>query len=197
MARLALVPTDEVLLAQLWLRFKAGDGQAFNQLIQKRYRVLFTYATRFTQDRELIKDCLQELFLELWYRRTNLVDTSYVTIYLIKALRNNLFRLLKKETGREMLLDDWEATGAFLTDGRTHENDLIIDEFCSEKEVRLRQLIDQLPARQQEVIFLKFYKGLSNETIAQMMDVERQTVANFLYRALGTMKSTLRTQAFA
>lgn len=187
--------SDELLLTQLWTRFKTGDSEAFNQLTKKRYRVLYSYATRFTQDRELIKDCIQDLFLELWYRRANLVDTPYVTIYLLRALRNNLVRFLKKENAREMTLDDWEMTSALWTDGCTSETDLIQREAFLEQDSRLHSLIQALPVRQQEAICLKFFEGHSNETIAQIMDVERQTVANFLYRALGNMKSSLRAQA--
>ena len=157
------------------------------------YWILFNHATRFTKNRELIKDCIQELMLELWYRRASVVETPHVTIYFIKAFRNNLFRLLKKENSRETISDKWELAGEWLTDGQTTEGDLIRAELLSEKEGRLHRVINQLPARQKEVIQLKFYQGMSNETIAQVMAVERQTVANFLYRALGTMKSTLQT----
>lgn len=183
----------QVHLAALWTRFKAGDEQAFNQLARMHYWILFNHATRYTKNRELIKDCIQELMLELWYRRARVVDTPCVTLYFMKAFRNNLFRLLKKENNREAPLDEWELAGALLTDGRTYETDLVRAELLSENEGRLQAVINRLPARQKEVIRLKFYEGMSNETIAQVMAVERQTVANFLYRALGTLRASLRT----
>lgn len=182
------IPHDEPLLAQLWNRFKAGDEKAFDQLAKLRYRVLFNYATRFTKNRDFIKDCIQDLFLELWERREKLVETPYVTIYLIKSLRNNLFRQLRQEKSLGET-DDWDKDS--FTDETTVERELIAAELLSEQAQTLRRAIEQLPARQQEVIFLKFYEGLSNEEIAQIMDVERQTVANFLYRALTQMKHLL------
>ncbi|WP_428660209.1 RNA polymerase sigma factor [Runella sp.] len=182
------IPHDEPLLAQLWSRFKAGDEKAFDQLAELRYRVLFNYATRFTKNRDFIKDCIQDLFLELWERREKLVDTPYVTIYLIKSLRNNLFRQLRQEKSLGET-DDWDKDS--FTDEMTAERELIAAELLSEQAQTLRRAIEQLPSRQQEVIFLKFYEGLSNEEIAQIMDVERQTVANFLYRALTQMKHLL------
>ncbi len=187
------VRSDTLLMAQLWTRFKAGDEQAFTQLARIHYWVLFNHATRFTKNRELIKDCIQELMLELWYRRTKVVDAPCVTSYFIKAFRNNLFRSLKKETSRETTVDEWERAGSLLTDGRNGESDLIVAELFSEKQELLHQGINQLPTRQKEVIQLKFYEGMSNETIAKVMEIERQTVANFLYRALTTLKSTVQT----
>lgn len=182
------IPHDEPLLAQLWSRFKAGDEKAFDQLAELRYRILFNYATRFTKNRDFIKDCIQDLFLELWERRGKLVDTPYVTIYLIKSLRNNLVRQLRQEKSLGKT-DDWDKDS--FTDEMTAERELIAAELLSEQAQTLRRAIEQLPSRQQEVIFLKFYEGLSNEEIAQIMDVERQTVANFLYRALTQMKHFL------
>lgn len=184
------IPSDEPLLAKLWSRFKAGDEKAFDQLAELRYRVLFNYATRFTKDRDYIKDCIQDLFLELWERRERLVDTPYVTIYLIKALRNNLVRQLKLDKG---WFDYQEVEENTLIETSNIEGDLIHAEVLSEQEQTIRKAIEQLPTRQQEVIFFKFYEGLSNEEIAQIMDVERQTVANFLYRALTQLKNILPT----
>ena len=182
------VPVDEPLLAELWSRFKTGDEHAFDQLVELRYRVLFNYGTRFTKDRDYIKDCIQDLFLELWERRERLVDTPYVTIYLIKALRNKFVRQLKHD---KPWLNSQGVEEDTLVQSANVEIDLINAELLSEQEHALRRAIEQLPPRQQEVIFLKFYEGLSNEEIAQIMDVERQTVANFLYRALSQMKNLL------
>ncbi len=182
------IPRDEPLLAELWSRFKTGDEKAFDQLAELRYRLLFNYATRFTKNRDFIKDCIQDLFLELWERRAHLTDTPYVTIYLIKSLRNNLLRQLRQEKALGET-DEWDQET--FADETTIEQELIAAELLSEQAQTIRRAIEQLPARQQEVIFLKFYEGLSNEEISQVMDIERQTVANFIYRALNQMKHFL------
>lgn len=184
------IPRDEALLSELWSRFKDGDGEAFDQIFALRYRELFNYATRFTKDKEFIRDCVQDLFLEMWSHREGLVDSPYVTVYLIKSLRNNLFRKLKleKRLGESTNLDDELY---FLSDGQSTETAWIDAELLHENEQTIRDAIAQLPKRQQEVIFLKYYKGLSNEEIASVMNVEKQTVANFLHRSLTSLKRNL------
>jgi RNA polymerase sigma factor (sigma-70 family) len=184
------IPVDELHLADLWNRFRQHDEQAFDELARRRYRLLFNYATKFTKDTELIKDCIQDLFLELWYRRTRLTDTSYVTVYLICALRNNLLRKLKLNNRLDDSADITVSCEAF-TDNLTVETMLISSESMSQKEREIRNAINRLPARQQEVIFLKFYEGLSNDEIAKVMEIERQTVSNFIYRAIGQLKNDL------
>lgn len=184
------IPVDELHLADLWNRFRQHDEQAFDELANRRYRLLFNYATKFTKDTELIKDCIQDLFLELWYRRTRLTDTSYVTVYLICALRNNLLRKLKLNNRLDDSADIAVSCEAF-TDNLTVETMLISSESMSQKEREIRNAINRLPARQQEVIFLKFYEGLSNDEIAKVMEIERQTVSNFIYRAISQLKNDL------
>jgi RNA polymerase sigma-70 factor (ECF subfamily) len=191
------VPADEQRMAQLWIRFKADDEKAFDQLVQARYRVLFNYATRFTKDRDLIKDCIQDLFLELWNRRAAIVETPYVTIYLIKAFRNNLFRRIRRETARPFTSDETLEWETIATDELTADHKWIADETLVSTEQSLRLAVDQLPKRQQEVVFLKFYEGLTNDDIAQVMDIEKQTVANFLYRAMTQLRTILPVRLFS
>lgn len=192
MAKSSGIPSDESYLEELWTRFKNGDGNAFDELAQRRYRTLFNYATRFSKDREFIKDCIQDLFLELWDRRQNLMNTPYVTIYLLKSLRNNLLRSqkLQRRLGdtQELVEESFD-----LSDGLTIEMELIASEFVDENERTIRQAIEQLPKRQQEVIFLKYYQGMTNDEIANVMEIERQSVANFLYRAINQLKAYFPT----
>ncbi|QDK81033.1 sigma-70 family RNA polymerase sigma factor [Spirosoma sp. KCTC 42546] len=197
MATSPSIPSDEVLMAQLWVRFKADDEKAFDQLAEARYRLLFNYATRFTKDRDLIKDCVQDLFLELWNRRKAIVETPYVTIYLIKALRNNLLRKLRRETGWRSTTEEGIEAESMLTDDLTAENEWIAGETLINTEQSLRRAVAQLPKRQQEVVFLKFYEGLSNDDIAQVMEIEKQTVANFLYRAMNQLRTFLPVRIFS
>ncbi|PMD98597.1 hypothetical protein BWI97_03440 [Siphonobacter sp. BAB-5405] len=190
MKKSSAIPPDESLLAQLWVRFKDGEGEAFDLLVEKRYRILYNYATRFTKDRELIQDCIQDLFLELWDRRAYLVETPCVTIYLLKALRNNLLRDLRNRNRLDDRTDVAE-TELDYSDGLNIEREWISGELTLENERNLRQAIERLPKRLQEVIFLKFYEGLDNEEIAQIMGVERQSAANSLHRALYQLKNQI------
>jgi len=190
MGKTANLPEDEPLLGDLWGRFRQGDEEAFDELTKRRYRLLFNYATRFTKNTELIKDCIQDLFLELWYRRASLTETPYVTVYLVKSLRNNLLRKIRINNRLDSSADITESCERF-TDNLTVETILISSESMTEREREIRSAISRLPKRQQEVIFLKFYEGMSNDEISNVMEIERQTVANFLYRAIGQLKNDL------
>jgi RNA polymerase sigma factor (sigma-70 family) len=169
----------------LWLRFKSGDAVAFGKLAQIHYRALYNYATKFSSDSEFIRDCIQELYLELWERRAFLSETAFVKSYLLKALRHKLIKesiRLKRFKEPEELFD-------------TDEADLSIEPLIIENEQlrhhikRLNQIVSRLTKRQQEIIYLRFYQNLENEDITEIMSVGRQSVANLLYRTIKEIKN--------
>jgi len=176
------IQRDDTLL---WQRFRIGDSAAFDQLVKLHYRTLFRYGTRLDRDDEYVKDCIQDVFVELWQRRKTVSDTSFVPFYLLKSLRRRIFR------GRarwgwdwESLQDDYHFEVEF-----SMETQLITREASAEQIQQLERLLNGLSPRQKEVVFLKFYQNLTHEQIAEMMAVNRQSVYNILHEALQRLRS--------
>lgn len=178
---------NDYLLA-LWHKAQAGDKAAFCRLAEAQYRALFAYATQFTDDREFIKDAIQDVFVRIWEKRTT-ISMQFVAVYLFRALRNELLQSFRRNKQPFASLHHQEA-GQW-SDGQTIETEMEQHEAVSETNSRIRRAIDGLPKRQQEVVFLKFYEGLENDQIALLMDINRQSVANLLCRALGVLKSQM------
>lgn len=180
---------NQVLL-ELWHRSRAGDKAAFCQLTESQRPILLNYAGNFTRDRELAKDLVQDLFLGIWESRHSL-DLQVITIYLLRALRNRLLDHLRTES---RFTDVGEEEG--IPDDFLIENHLILTEDQSDTRTRLREAIARLPRRQQEVLFLRFYQGMDNDRIAEVMEINRQSVANHLYKALQALKAVFVRYAF-
>ncbi|WP_254560349.1 RNA polymerase sigma factor [Dyadobacter diqingensis] len=176
-------PTDAN--AVLWLKFKSGDAAAFGELSQVHYRSLYNYATKFSSDSEFIRDCIQELYLDLWERRAFLSETAFVKSYLLKALRHRLIkesvRLKRFKEPKELL---FAPDGADLSVEAT----IIENEHLKHQIKRLNQIVSHLSKRQQEIIYLRFYQNLENEDISHVMNLGRQSVANLLYRTIKEIK---------
>ena len=175
---------NEVLL-NLWHQSQAGDSLAFCQLADKQYRTLFNYACNFTSDREFIKDAIQDLMIHIWEKRQN-IQIQFVTIYFLRALRNQLMQEFRRSTGSHPLLDIDEASQ--LSDYQTVETEIERKELLSENQVKVRCAIEELPRRQKEAVFLKYFEGMDNEQIADLMQVNRQSVANLLFKAITSLK---------
>ncbi|WP_083732816.1 RNA polymerase sigma factor [Spirosoma montaniterrae] len=175
-------------LIQLWHKVQAGDRDAFCQLAESQYRPLFRYATNFSDDRDLIKDAIQEVLLHIWERRNSLT-IQVVSVYLFKSLRNQLLQEFRRPVHPVASLQTADISD--LTDWETVETAIEQREGDTENQQKVQQAIALLPKRQQEVVFLRFYKGLENEQIAKVMDMNRQSVANLLFRALRSLKSQM------
>jgi RNA polymerase sigma factor (sigma-70 family) len=173
----------------LWNAFRAGDENAFGEIARRYYRSLFTYGIKFSKDREFVKDCIQDLYFELWSKRETLGDTDFVKFYLLKSLRRKIHR---ESTKRLWISDEGELDFEAGTDSDASIEQQIIEIESNEEKIRLlNHHLKFLPKRQQEVIYLKFYENLDNESIAQVMSITRQAAANLLYRSIKELKDRI------
>ena len=185
--RQRIAEENEILL-NLWNRSQSGDSLAFCQLADKQYRILFNYATSFTTDREFIKDCIQDLLIHIWEKRQQ-IHMQFVSIYFLKALRNQLLQEFRKNNPAKSLLDIEEA--GQLSDYQNIETDMERNEHHSENQMKVQSAINELPRRQKEAVFLKYFEGMDNEQIADLMQVNRQSVANLLFKAIASLKAQM------
>ncbi len=80
-----------------WECMVEGDKNAFLTIYQNYYSHLFQYGFSLTLDRELTKDSIQELFLEIWNTRTSLnKEVQNVRSYLFTWLRRKISRTLSR-----------------------------------------------------------------------------------------------------
>ena len=171
----------------LWTRFQHGDVQAWSALLEGYYRTLFNYGRRLETDRDLLHDCIQELFLNLWDSRANLNPSPVsVSFYLLRAFRNLLLKEVQKRT-RQHPNDESLSEVA---DSITIEDWLIDREEVQLTHSRIKNLLCTLSPREQEIVFLKFYENLSNQQIADLLNIRKQSVANLLYSGLQHLRLT-------
>ncbi|OIN59410.1 RNA polymerase sigma factor [Arsenicibacter rosenii] len=169
---------------ELWLRFKAGDERALGELARLHYRSLYNYGLRLTTDSDLVWDTIQDLWLELWDRRDKVGDAVFVKTYLLKSLR---YKLLRRLPNQYPTRTD-ELTYTNTPSESPVEQQIIDDESMAGQMAQLQRLMASLTKRQQEVLYLRFYQNLENHEIAQIMGMERQSVANLLHRTLKELR---------
>ncbi|WP_262707453.1 RNA polymerase sigma factor [Mucilaginibacter gracilis] len=154
---------------------------------------LYNYGSKFTDDKDLIKECIQELFVTVWTRREYLSEPPNVRNYLFKAFRLSLFKkgnMLQKQVRYEETEHyDFHAS-------ITIEEEIITGEDNAVLQRRLQATLDQLTARQREAIFLKFYEGLSYEEIAEIMDISVKGAYKVMARAIDALRDKLDPDDF-
>lgn len=172
---------------QDWTSFLKGDRTAFSSLYQRYAKLLIQYGYKLNPKEEILRDTLQELFIELWNQRNQLANVQNVQVYLFKAFRYKLMRQLKKDRKQENLRIPLEN----YTIRASAETEWILNEMASNRTAIIRQRLNELPERQREVIHLKYFQGLSNSQISIIFQINEQSVANLLYRGLTKLRKKI------
>jgi len=171
----------------VWDNFREGNQEALEIIYEDNYSPLVYYALKFTNDKELIKDLIQELFIELINSGKKLSRTDNIRVYLLKALRNKILSQLARKAKYQSQLPD--HTEFNLLD--SIEAQLIEKEVDEDIQIRITSAVKKLSPKQQEVIYLRFYHDMPYTEIAGLFDVKVQTVRNLLTRAITQLKEDL------
>jgi len=168
----------------LWQNFRQGDQLAFSQIFQFHYSYLYHYGIRLGADKELAKDCIQELFIHLWENRHRLSHTTSIKYYLMKCYRRKVGKLLgKQRTANQALDDHYDFEIVF-----SPEAYFITEETSLARQTYLLEALDNLSKRQKEVIYLKFYSNLNYQEIADVMGLNYQSIRNYAHQAILTLR---------
>ncbi|WP_163401178.1 RNA polymerase sigma factor [Flavobacterium fluviatile] len=166
---------------KLWRKLKAGDEKSFSLLFEKYYGDLINYGNSFSPFAEKVQDCVQDVFADIWLYRESLQEPNVVKAYLLSSVRKRIARLYERDhIFRKITTTD---SIEFLFDFSI-EYELIDDETTAERVLYLNKLLNDLPSRQKEALFLRYNQGLSIEQVAEMLDVNYQSANNLLYRGL-------------
>lgn len=170
----------------LWKDFKNGDAEAYALIYRKYFFVLFNYGKKLSQDHELIKDCIQELFIKIWNNRHNLSETTSIKYYLFTSLKRKLLDVLRKPQ-HELMADPVE---------QPEESDVDWIDFTGEGESnpqrdKVVKALNLLSQHQQKLLDMKFQKNLSNKEIADELGITIQSVYNAVFKALRSIRKQL------
>jgi len=166
-------------------RLNKGDTDALRQVYVEYYSQLLRYGCSIEPDEGLVHDEIQDLFVWLIRNPDQLIGIRNVKTYLFKSLRPNIRSKVKKIRENRI-----KAEAFYPTDGEDTNHDAYWEEDeIREKQIfEIRKRIAQLPSRQREVVFLRFYENLNNDEIAEIFSVSNQVVRNTLFRALKNLR---------
>ena len=174
-----------------WNSFKAGNWEAFGRIYDTHFKSLNNYGYKFTRDTDQIEDAVHDLFVNLWQKRTQIGNPASVRNYLYKSLRNMLFR--KMETQQKFVKlnagENYQFHFEVSFDTLFMEN-----EAKKDLQKKLKEAIQTLSARQQEIIYLRFYEGLSYEEAADIMNLNINSTYKLLYKAIGKLQKQVKLE---
>ncbi len=158
-----------------------GDELAFSALFERYYRSLINYGNSLSAYPERVQDCVQDVFVNVWLYRNNLSDNVVAKAYLLSSVRKRIARLHERDTIFRQV-KPLEAVQFSLD--FSMEDQLIADEETAARVSQLNRLINALPPRQKEALYLRYHQGLTIEQIGEMLDINHQSVSNLLHRCI-------------
>ncbi|MEQ9289706.1 MAG: sigma-70 family RNA polymerase sigma factor [Cyclobacteriaceae bacterium] len=173
---------------QLWAEFMNGNESAFAHIYSRFFGLLFNYGLKINTNRQMVSDCIQDLFVDIWNSRARLREVEWLKTYLIKSLRRRILKESKTETS--VLSSSLDEEYNFQIE-LSHDMQLIRQEDRLERANKLNEAMQQLTDRQKEAIFLKYHQRLSYEQIADVMTITVKATYKVMARAIEGLKSAL------
>jgi RNA polymerase sigma factor (sigma-70 family) len=172
----------------IWNLFKSGDKEAFAILYNLHIDKLYRYGTKLCKDEEMVKDSLQELFLELFLKRDKMsIPPQHLKYWLILALKRNLIKKLQMS---RKFSHKFKKSVDFVPE-YSIEFHMIAKEEDAEVNHKLVKVLNQLPSRQKEAIYLRFNESLEYSEIAGILDINVESVRKYVHRALKTVRELI------
>jgi len=169
----------------VWKRFRLGDRFAFSEIYEEFADVLFAYGIKITNDRELVKDCIQDLFYNIYRYNIKLQRPEYLEFYLFRSLKNDIVRKVKSGRHQASLTDENVVLFDFKFQAELENFDRESEELRLKA---LQNILQTISPQKREMLFLKFSTGLNYVEIGEIVGMKADAVKKQVYRTLDDLR---------
>ena len=173
-----------------WCDIVEGREAAYNYLYDCYSDLLYGYGMKIIADEAAVMDAIQTLFMNIFEKRKSLSAPNSIAAYLCRALKNLLINEMQSATTRNTCKwDDEEAAADYDFDLQPDaESAMITDESDNERFRVFKEELGKLSRQQREILYLRYYKGLAIEEVAEILAVSKRTVYNTSNNALTRLR---------
>jgi len=168
------------------------DSQLYSATFKYHFDSLYNYGIKITNDNELVKDCIQELFFRIWKNNIDLGKVSYLKSYLLIGLRRQILNVLELKFYH---VDKIKLEDHFLIEFSA-EDYFIQQQFEEDQRKNIIQVLNKLTKKQREAVYLRYFEELEYTEIAEVMDINLQSAKNNVHRGLDAMRELLSCYLF-
>src|SRR5689334_222870 len=172
----------------LWGNFRGGSREALGLLCERHNTGMYRHGLFLCKDPDLVRDSVQELFSRLWSSRQRLSDADCVQSYLYSSLKRLLMLQIVRNRKRCIPLEIADEP----------EEPTIAEKTFIEKELRLEQIrrmrlvLELLTKNQREAILLRYFNGLTYIQIAEVMNLQVESVYNLVSKGIDQLRQQLQ-----
>lgn len=180
---------DENILPML----RKGDESAFELVFKTFYSRLYAFSKEYVVDSSVAENIIQDTFMSLWNKRTELKDDTNLNAYLYTIVKNFSLKYLRHVTVSTAYKEYEKARKAELNLNLEALNELETSDLAvKEIEQIIDETLNELPSRCREVFEMSRFSGLKNREIADELGITEKAVEANISRALKALKISLK-----
>lgn len=174
-----------------WQKYVDGGKEEFGDIYLHYYPDLYAYGKTITSHTEVIDGAIQELFIVLWRKTPDNVQS--IDQYIYVSFRHQLYQLLKSK-GKSFISNKVMDFQKELNTQKSAEELVIEDESNSEIKDQIQKVLKTLPSRRREAIYLKYFQSKSTHEISVIMNIREEMVRNYIYKGIKSLRVNYSNQ---
>ncbi len=182
---------DDFSNSRMIVQLQSGDIKAFDCIYAKYHQALYRNILSITRNREIAEDILQEVFITLWERRSDLKKEKSLAGWLFVISFNKSVNYMKKELGR---LKKRNALPLNTVDDLEEKPNVNKEEWRYEL---LQRAVKELSPQKQKAFVLCKLKGKTYKEAAEELNISKYTVKEYLSSGMSVVKNFIEKHAQA
>lgn len=168
---------------------KNGDKHIFEEVYRENYIPLCYYCLRYVETLEDSEEIVQDLFVKIWEKRSELKINTSLKAYLYRSVQNYALNFLnkKKTQDRYLMIHSRQINDSFNID----RNELVEEEL----RILLKHAILKLPEKRRRIFEMSRFEGLKYSRIAEKLSISVKTVEAQMTKALKYLRIVLKDYA--
>jgi len=166
-------------------RMQQDDESALELLFKTYYAQLCRFARNMLKDGTQAEDMVQDVFMKIWDKRSQINITTSLKAYLYMAVRNHCLNAIKVNERKYWMEDGMEDDPLLSVD------DMVNQLSAKTLSERINQTVEKLPAKCRLTFQLSRYEEMSYREIAETMNGSVKTVENQMTKALTFLRTSL------
>jgi len=161
-----------------------NDDKAFEVLYDFYFEKIYFYTFKRIGHKETTEDIVSEIFTKIFLNLNKYKsDDKYSSFscWVYKIATNSIIDYYRKHKIKEVELDKANT----IEDKSKNQEEKMLENVDS---IKIKNCIKSLPEKYQKIINLKFFGELSNEEIAETLNISKNNAGVLIYRALKSFK---------
>jgi len=183
-AEAELTAEQRILVA----RALRGDKDAFTDIFDRYGELMLRTAYSIVKDRDSAEDAVQNALIQAWQHLPSLRETGALRPWLLRIVVNQCISF-KRRLARSTM---------FLYQSFSEQEAYLASQVADDARGRMESIwdlthaVEQLPAKQQNVITLHYYQGMTLPALSQRLQISENTLKKGIRAALSNLRRVLR-----